>query len=176
MPYDTMQYDRDMIRYDNSKIRHSVIIIRYDTIRCEQGSPALLPRAVLPLPHLPVAMPSIAASRSVPLSYDTIRYAASRAALHSCRELSCHYLTCLSQCLPSPPHVACLYAVGTSGPQRWGAGDRPRKLMTSTPTTPTHDRAPKRRARVDKKTSGSFVLFIDPCAPLSRAESTSFLK
>ena len=67
MPYDTMQYDRDMIRYDNSKIRHSVIIIRYDTIRCEQGSPALLPRAVLPLPHLPVAMPSIAASRSVPL-------------------------------------------------------------------------------------------------------------
>ena len=66
--------------------------------------------------------------------------------------------------------------VGASGPQRWGAGDRPRKLMASTPTTPTHGRAPKRRARVDKKTSGSFVLSIDPCAPLSRVESTSFLK
>ena len=107
------------------------------------------------------------------IRYDTMRC---EQGLHSCRGLSCHYLTCLSQCLPSPPHVACLYAVGTSGPQRWGAGDRPRKLMTSTPTTPTHDRAPKRRARVDKKTSGSFVLFIDPCAPLSRAESTSFFK
>ena len=68
MPYDTMQHDQDAIRYDDSKIRNTWL--SYDTMQYETiwYDAALLPRAGLPLPHLPVvhdAMPSsMCASKS----------------------------------------------------------------------------------------------------------------